>query len=109
MRVLFLISDLGFHGAQKQVVEMSRELSRGGHDVRTRPGRRKHYQEIAWFSPRVHASRESKVAGIAVNRTTSTPTVAEHLLEVVPGYRARTPWPRPRWMSWPRPPSSVSR
>jgi glycosyltransferase involved in cell wall biosynthesis len=33
MRVLFLISDLGFHGAQKQVVEMSRELARGGHDV----------------------------------------------------------------------------
>ena len=33
MRVLFIISDLGFHGAQKQVVEMSRELSRGGHEV----------------------------------------------------------------------------
>jgi glycosyltransferase involved in cell wall biosynthesis len=33
MRVLFLISDLGFHGAQKQVVEMSRELARGGHEV----------------------------------------------------------------------------
>jgi glycosyltransferase involved in cell wall biosynthesis len=33
MRVLFIISDLGFHGAQKQVVEMSRELARGGHEV----------------------------------------------------------------------------
>lgn len=33
MRVLFIISDLGFHGAQKQVVEMSRELSRGGHEA----------------------------------------------------------------------------
>jgi glycosyltransferase involved in cell wall biosynthesis len=33
MRVLFIISDLGFHGAQKQVVEMSRELSRSGQDV----------------------------------------------------------------------------
>jgi glycosyltransferase involved in cell wall biosynthesis len=33
MRVLFIISDLGFHGAQKQVVEMSRELARGSHDV----------------------------------------------------------------------------
>jgi glycosyltransferase involved in cell wall biosynthesis len=33
MRVLFIISDLGFHGAQKQVVEMSRELSRGGNEV----------------------------------------------------------------------------
>jgi glycosyltransferase involved in cell wall biosynthesis len=33
MRVLFLISDLGFHGAQKQVVELSRELARGGHEV----------------------------------------------------------------------------
>jgi glycosyltransferase involved in cell wall biosynthesis len=33
MRVLFLISDLGFHGAQKQVVEMSREMARRGHDV----------------------------------------------------------------------------
>jgi glycosyltransferase involved in cell wall biosynthesis len=33
MRVLFVISDLGFHGAQKQVVELSRELARGGHEV----------------------------------------------------------------------------
>jgi glycosyltransferase involved in cell wall biosynthesis len=33
VRVLFVISDLGFHGAQKQVVELSRELARGGHDV----------------------------------------------------------------------------
>lgn len=33
MRVLFVISDLGWHGAQKQVVELSRELARGGHHV----------------------------------------------------------------------------
>ena len=33
MRVLFVISDLGLHGAQKQVVELSRELDRLGHDV----------------------------------------------------------------------------
>lgn len=33
MRVLFVISDLGFHGAQKQVVELSRELARRGHGV----------------------------------------------------------------------------
>jgi glycosyltransferase involved in cell wall biosynthesis len=33
MRVLFLISDLAFHGAQKQVVELARELDRGGHGV----------------------------------------------------------------------------
>ncbi len=33
MRVLFVISDLGLHGAQKQVVELSRELARSGHDV----------------------------------------------------------------------------
>jgi glycosyltransferase involved in cell wall biosynthesis len=33
MRVLFVISDLGLHGAQKQVVELSRELARGGHKV----------------------------------------------------------------------------
>jgi glycosyltransferase involved in cell wall biosynthesis len=33
MRVLFLISDLGFHGAQNQVVELSREMARSGHDV----------------------------------------------------------------------------
>ena len=33
MRVLFVISDLGFHGAQKQVVELSRELDRSGHEV----------------------------------------------------------------------------
>ena len=33
MRVLFVISDLGLHGAQKQVVEISRELDRAGHEV----------------------------------------------------------------------------
>lgn len=33
MRVLFVISDLGLHGAQKQVVELSRELARSGHAV----------------------------------------------------------------------------
>ena len=33
MRVLFVISDLGLHGAQKQVVELARELARGGHKV----------------------------------------------------------------------------
>jgi glycosyltransferase involved in cell wall biosynthesis len=31
MRVLFVISDLGYHGAQKQVAELARELVRGGH------------------------------------------------------------------------------
>lgn len=33
MRVLFVISDLALHGAQKQVVEMARELDRRGHAV----------------------------------------------------------------------------
>ncbi|HZZ91038.1 MAG TPA: glycosyltransferase [Usitatibacter sp.] len=33
MRVLFIISDLGFHGAQKQVVELSRGLAANGHAV----------------------------------------------------------------------------
>ena len=33
MRVLFVISDLAFHGAQKQVVELARELDRSGHAV----------------------------------------------------------------------------
>ena len=33
MRVLFVISDLAFHGAQKQVVELSRQLVRSGHEV----------------------------------------------------------------------------
>jgi len=33
MRVLFVISDLAYHGAQKQVVELSRELDRLGHEV----------------------------------------------------------------------------
>lgn len=33
MRVLFVISDLAFHGAQKQVVELARELDRAGHGV----------------------------------------------------------------------------
>lgn len=33
MRVLFIISDLAFHGAQKQVVELAKELDRTGHEV----------------------------------------------------------------------------
>lgn len=33
MRVLFVISDLALHGAQKQVVELSRELARFGHEI----------------------------------------------------------------------------
>src|SRR6185503_5692229 len=33
MRVLFIISDLGFHGAQKQVVELSKGLEARGHAV----------------------------------------------------------------------------
>jgi|SoiMethySBSTD1v2_1073268.scaffolds.fasta_scaffold21950_4 glycosyltransferase involved in cell wall biosynthesis len=33
MRVLFVISDLALHGAQKQVVELSRELASRGHQV----------------------------------------------------------------------------
>src|SRR3954462_11857431 len=33
MRVLFVISELTFGGAQKQVVELSRQLVRHGHDV----------------------------------------------------------------------------
>ena len=33
MRVLFIISDLTFGGAQTQVAEMARELVRGGHDA----------------------------------------------------------------------------
>ena len=33
MRVLFIISELTFGGAQKQVVELSREMTRQGHDV----------------------------------------------------------------------------
>ena len=33
MRVLFVISDLAFHGAQKQVVELARELDRARHEV----------------------------------------------------------------------------
>ena len=33
MRILFVISDLALHGAQKQVVELSRELANRGHQV----------------------------------------------------------------------------
>ena len=33
MRVLFVISDLALHGAQKQVVELSRELAHRGHQI----------------------------------------------------------------------------
>src|SRR6478735_839032 len=33
MRLLLVISDLGFHGAQKQVVELSKGLAARGHQV----------------------------------------------------------------------------
>ncbi len=55
MRVLFVISDLAFHGAQKQVVELSRELERAGHEV-----------AIYTLNPDVGRKRELEGTGVEV-------------------------------------------
>jgi glycosyltransferase involved in cell wall biosynthesis len=53
VRVLLVISDLGLHGAQKQVVELARELSRLGHAV-------------AIYTLNAHVPRAAELAGSGV-------------------------------------------
>lgn len=81
MRVLFVISDLGFHGAQKQVVELSRELDRLGHDV-------------AIYTLNDDAPRAAEVAGTRVEvvvdqkRTKLDPAVLLRLRRRIRAWRA---------------------
>lgn len=81
MRVLFVISDLGFHGAQKQVVELSRELDRLGH-------------EVAIYTLNDDAPRAAELAGTGVEvvvdqkRTKLDPAVLLRLRRRIAGWRA---------------------
>jgi glycosyltransferase involved in cell wall biosynthesis len=81
MRVLFVISDLGFHGAQKQVVELSRELDRLGH-------------EVAIYTLNDDAPRAAELAGTGVEvvvdqkRTKLDPAVLLRLRRRISGWRA---------------------
>lgn len=81
MRVLFVISDLGFHGAQKQVVELSRELDRLGHDV-------------AIYTLNDDAPRAAELAGTGVEvvvdqkRTKLDPAVLLRLRRRIAAWRA---------------------
>ena len=54
MRLLLVISDLGLHGAQKQVVELARELTRLGHAV-------------AIYTLNDHVPRAAELAGSGVD------------------------------------------
>jgi glycosyltransferase involved in cell wall biosynthesis len=56
VRVLLVISDLGLHGAQKQVVELARELARLGHAV-------------AIYTLNDHVPRAAELAGSGVEVT----------------------------------------
>jgi hypothetical protein len=53
VQLLLVISDLGYHGAQKQVVELARELDRMGH-------------EVAIYTLNDEAPRASELAGTGV-------------------------------------------
>lgn len=81
MRVLFVISDLALHGAQKQVVELSRELDRRGHDV-------------AIYTLNDDAPRAAELAGTAVEvivdqkRTKLDPAVLLRLRRRIVTWRA---------------------
>lgn len=81
MRVLFVISDLGLHGAQKQVVELSRELERLGH-------------EVAIYTLNDDAPRAAELAGTGVEvfvdqkRTKLDPAVLLRLRRRIAGWRA---------------------
>ncbi|HET7730760.1 MAG TPA: glycosyltransferase [Usitatibacter sp.] len=81
MRVLFVISDLGFHGAQKQVVELSRELDRGGHDV-----------AIYTLNDDIGRARELQGTGVEViadqKRTRLDPGVLRRLRRKIKSWRA---------------------
>jgi len=81
MRVLFVISDLALHGAQKQVVELSRELDRRGH-------------EVAIYTLNDDAPRAAELAGTAVEvvvdqkRTKLDPAVLLRLRRRIVAWRA---------------------
>lgn len=81
MRVLFVISDLALHGAQKQVVELSRELDRRGH-------------EVAIYTLNNDAPRAAELAGTGVEvvvdqkRTKLDPAVLLRLRRRIAAWRA---------------------
>ena len=81
MRVLFVISDLGLHGAQKQVVELARELARGGH-------------KVAIYTLNDDAPRAAELAGTRVEvvvdqkRTKLDPRVLLRLRRKIRSWRA---------------------
>ena len=81
MRVLFVISDLALHGAQKQVVELSRELDRRGH-------------EVAIYTLNDDAPRAAELAGTGVEvivdqkRTKLDPAVLLRLRRRIAAWRA---------------------
>src|SRR5438045_106953 len=81
MRVLFIISDLGFHGAQKQVVELSKGLTAAGHAV-------------AIYTLNHEAGRAPELAGTGVEvvtdqkRTKLDPAVLYRLHRFIRRFRA---------------------
>src|SRR5688572_1932172 len=81
MRVLFVISDLGFHGAQNQVFELSRELARAGH-------------EVAIYTLNADAPRAEQLKGTGVEvivdqkRRKLDPAVLKRLRAKIRGWRA---------------------
>ena len=81
MRVLFVISDLAYHGAQKQVVELSRELARRGH-------------QVAIYTLNDDAPRAAELAGTGVEvivdqkRTKLDPAVLARLRRKIRNWRA---------------------
>jgi glycosyltransferase involved in cell wall biosynthesis len=81
MRVLFIISDLGFHGAQKQVVELSRGLAANGHAV-------------AVYTLNAEAPRARELAGTGIEvvtdqkRTKLDPAVLWRLHRFIRRFRA---------------------
>ena len=81
MRVLFVISDLGFHGAQNQVFELSRELARAGH-------------EVAIYTLNADAPRAEQLVGTGVEvimdqkRRKLDPAVLKRLRAKIRGWKA---------------------
>jgi glycosyltransferase involved in cell wall biosynthesis len=81
MRVLFIISDLGFHGAQKQVVELSKGLEARGHAV-------------AIYTLNADAGRARELEGTSVQvvtdqkRTKLDPAVLRRLHRFIREFRA---------------------
>lgn len=81
MRVLFVISDLALHGAQKQVVELARELARARH-------------EVAIYTLNADAPRAAELEGSGVEvivdqkRTRLDPAVLLRLRRKITSWRA---------------------